>query len=310
MKKAPRRPKTLLKHREDVQKQERRRRQKELQLQKVKRKRKRKKSNKATLRKEQPEDLSIQQQGSRPVHVLIARKKKDKTTGKNDTQKRLLYSSDSSSDDENEEGRNNKKQSISVLDGNPNKPKPSALKIPNVTKRQRSGKSNLEQQTEEEDDDDAEEKDTTVKAKRKRQQLPGKNKVAPNKNQWTEVMAPGHALADEVKQYTEEHNESLTQTEKEYLQTWVNNVQKDLEQQNVCLLENIQLVTDLRQINKQCNQLQAKLLHQRRQLQIIQQETQMYKHQAQQAEEQQSTMAGANRFLESLQNLARKRGDP
>jgi len=119
---------------------------------------------------------------------------------------------------------------------------------------------------------------------------------------WTEVLAPGHILAEEVKNYIAAA-QTMPEEENTHLEAWVKNVQAELEQQNRVVLKNIRLVQGLREANRRRNKLQDQLLKQRKEIQALKQEADAYRSRVEQTNDSQSTIERANQFLLSLQQM-------
>lgn len=124
----------------------------------------------------------------------------------------------------------------------------------------------------------------------------------------TEVLFPAHILAEEVQSYIQSRNkdgpEPLTEAEIKHLNEWVAKAQDELEQQNQHVLENIGLVVDLRKVNRRRNQLQDQLLQQKKKTQAWQQEATVYQIELLEAKKEHSTAESAQQFLRALKGLA------
>lgn len=103
-----------------------------------------------------------------------------------------------------------------------------------------------------------------------------------------------------------QQKDSISESEKLHLEKWLSNVQTELQQQNQVVLENIELVTNLRKVSRRRNQLQDKLLLQKKTIQATKQETEAMEGQVQAAKQHETQAESANRFLLFLQSLARK----
>ena len=124
----------------------------------------------------------------------------------------------------------------------------------------------------------------------------------------TEVLFPAHLLAEEVQNYVDSRKqdgqEALTEAEIQHLNKWVANAQEELEQQNQHVLENTRLVVDLRKVNRRRNQLQDQLLQQKKKTQALQQEAAVYQLEVVEAKNEHSTTDSAHQFLSALKGLA------
>jgi hypothetical protein len=180
--------------------------------------------------------------------------------------------------------------------------------LPNIPSKRAKKDSDSEWESENEEDTLPEKKLHPMKKKPTK-----KNDKPPNPNtkdeRRTELLFSNHLLAEEIQAYlldaTSTQDSSWTATEQEYLQTWASRVQKALDQQNQVLLENIDLVHHLRKVSRRRNQLQDKLLVQKKTIQATQQTIQATQGQVQEAKQQETQAQSANRFLLSLRTLAR-----
>ena len=135
---------------------------------------------------------------------------------------------------------------------------------------------------------------------------PTKQKAVPKINQpCSEVLFSSHVLAEQVKTYIHQNQDSINSVEKQQLEKWLRNVQIELQEQNQAVLKNIHLVTHLRKIGRRRNKLQDKLLLKKKTVQSIQQQTVATQGQVLHARKHDSKTDSANQFLQSLQSLPR-----
>lgn len=146
----------------------------------------------------------------------------------------------------------------------------------------------------------------TKKQHAQRRRRRSKKIASKENNNLAEILFAGHALAEEVESYIHHNKETLTEEEKTSMNTWVSNVDAELQKQNGVVLDNIRIVTDLRKLSRRRNQLQDQLLVQKKTNQAMKRQAESYEKQVEQAKLEQAAAKNANQFLLSLQGIARK----
>jgi hypothetical protein len=154
-------------------------------------------------------------------------------------------------------------------------------------KRSRSKKSRKEKQEEE--------SSASVESSNNRQK----------KQRWTELTAVGHILADQVHIYTEENKKTLSNGERRHLEAWENAVQKQIHHHSALVLENVTLVSKLRQSLQNVENLRDDCVILRTQARKLRQEATQLENKLDRSNQDSNVKQGASRFLFALEHIGK-----
>lgn len=125
------------------------------------------------------------------------------------------------------------------------------------------------------------------------------------KQRWTELTAVGHILADQVHMYTEENEPTLSSGERRHLSAWEAAAQKQMYHHSGLVLENVRLVSELRQSLQKVGNLRDDLMVLRTQARKLQQEADQLERKLGRSNEDSSARQGASQFLFALENIGK-----
>ena len=125
------------------------------------------------------------------------------------------------------------------------------------------------------------------------------------KQRWTELTAVGHILADQVHMYTKENEPTLSSGEQRHLSAWVAAAQKQIFHHSGLVLENVRLVSELRQSLQKVGSLRDDLIVLRTQARKLQQEADQLERELSRSNEDSSARQGASQLLFALENIGK-----
>jgi hypothetical protein len=109
--------------------------------------------------------------------------------------------------------------------------------------------------------------------------------IPPRQQRWTELTAVGRIVADEIILYQQENHSTLSKGEIRQLCCWSDSVQHRIYQQTTLVLENVKLATDMREKQREVEELM------RDDLMVLRTQTKQFRDEASELEKEAETTA-------------------
>ncbi|EEC43277.1 predicted protein [Phaeodactylum tricornutum CCAP 1055/1] len=123
------------------------------------------------------------------------------------------------------------------------------------------------------------------------------------RNEWTEAMAPGHVLYDQVCAYIDRQGHGLADHDRAFLIQWAGNVNSSLFEEDKLIWENIELVLERRRQSKATRKQQDTLIRMQSSIRHIQSTIKQLEERIAMQRHETNKRRSASRFLDALERI-------